>query len=190
MLDPAMRAVAKGLQNVGFSVFRFDYSAEKQEMYDASLALGWFRRKNPDSPEVWIGGLTVGSWVALQLLMRRPELQRFIALSPPVEKYDFSFLAPCPTDGLLVEAERDEHASSDARDGMAENLTGSKYVKVIRKVIKDSKRMFAGREDELTALIEGYVATHPPRGVKAAAKKANAKKIAVKKTAKKSTAKA
>ncbi len=38
----------------------------------------------------------------MQLLMRRPETDGFISVSPPTNMYDFSFLAPCPASGLIL----------------------------------------------------------------------------------------
>ena len=43
----------------------------------------------------------------MQLLMRRPEIQGFICASLPANMYDFSFLAPCPSSGLIVHGEQD-----------------------------------------------------------------------------------
>ena len=43
----------------------------------------------------------------MQLLMRRPETDGFISVSPPTNTYDFSFLAPCPASGLIL------HGSAD-----------------------------------------------------------------------------
>ena len=44
----------------------------------------------------------------MQLLMRRPEINRFIAISPQPNVYDFTFLAPCPFSGLIVYGKNDE----------------------------------------------------------------------------------
>ena len=44
----------------------------------------------------------------MQLLMRRPEINRFIAISPQPNVYDFSFLSPCPTSGLMIYGKKDE----------------------------------------------------------------------------------
>jgi alpha/beta superfamily hydrolase len=38
----------------------------------------------------------------MQLLMRRPEIEGFISIAPMANRYDFSFLAPCPSSGLIV----------------------------------------------------------------------------------------
>ena len=41
-------------------------------------------------------------WIGMQLLMRRPEIEGFISIAPPANLYDFSFLAPCPSSGLII----------------------------------------------------------------------------------------
>ena len=50
----------------------------------------------------------------MQLLMRRPEINRFIAISPQPNVYDFSFLSPCPTSGLMIYGKKDELVPSRA----------------------------------------------------------------------------
>ena len=44
----------------------------------------------------------------MQLLMsRRPEILRFVLISPPVGKYDFNFLAPASVSGIIINADKD-----------------------------------------------------------------------------------
>ena len=40
------------------------------------------------------------------ITMRRPEINRFVALSPQPNVYDFSFLSPCPTSGSIIYGKR------------------------------------------------------------------------------------
>lgn len=40
----------------------------------------------------------------MQLIMRRPEIHNFIAISCPVNKYDFTFLSQCPISGFVIQA--------------------------------------------------------------------------------------
>ena len=40
--------------------------------------------------------------------MRRPEVNKFIAISPQPNVYDFTFLSPCPTSGLIIHGNKDE----------------------------------------------------------------------------------
>ncbi len=64
-------------------------------------------RPTPAASQCWVAGFDFGAWVGMQLLMRRPETDGFISVSPPTNMYDFSFLAPCPASGLIL------HGSAD-----------------------------------------------------------------------------
>ena len=55
----------------------------------------------------WIAGFSFGAWIGMQLLMRRPEIEGFISIAPPANLYDFSFLAPCPSSGLIIHGDKD-----------------------------------------------------------------------------------
>ena len=68
----------------------------KENLADAAAALDWLERENFDNSQCWVSGFSFGSLIAMQLLMRRPEINRFIAISPQPNVYDFSFLSPCP----------------------------------------------------------------------------------------------
>ena len=46
----------------------------------------------------------------MQFLMRRPEIEGFISIAPPANRFDFSFLAPCPSSGLFVHGDKDRVA--------------------------------------------------------------------------------
>ena len=50
----------------------------------------------------------------MQLIMRRPEVNHFISVSPQPNVYDFSFLAPCPTSGHIIHSENDELVTKDS----------------------------------------------------------------------------
>src|ERR1044071_818466 len=53
-------------------------------------------------------GVSFGAWIGMQLLMRRPEIEGFISVAPPANRFDFSFLAPCPSSGLIVQGDQDQ----------------------------------------------------------------------------------
>ena len=83
---------------------------------------------NPASRECWIAGFSFGSWIGMQLMMRRPEIQGFIAATPPALTRDFSFLAPCPASGLIVHGEEDEQVPPDTIYKLVERLSIQKGV--------------------------------------------------------------
>ena len=81
-------------RGVGKSDGEFDNG--QGELADAAAALDWLEKENFDNSQCWISGFSFGSLIAMQLLMRRPEINRFVAISPQPNVYDFSFLTPCP----------------------------------------------------------------------------------------------
>ena len=101
-----------------FSVFRINFRGVSRsdgkfdngqgELSDAAAALDWIEKGNIDHSQCWISGFSFGSLIAMQLLMRRPEINRFIAVSPQPNIYDFSFLSPCPASGLMIYGKNDE----------------------------------------------------------------------------------
>ena len=96
----------------GFSVLRFNFRGVGRsqgafdhgtgELSDAASALDWAQSINPEARACWVAGFSFGAWIGMQLLMRRPETDGFISVSPPTNAYDFSFLAPCPASGLIL----------------------------------------------------------------------------------------
>ena len=101
----------------GFSVLRFNFRGVGRsqgfwdggpgELADAASALDWLQIVKPDAKYCWIAGVSFGTWIAMQLLMRRPEIDGFICVAPPSNLYDFSFLAPCPSSGLMINGDKD-----------------------------------------------------------------------------------
>ena len=100
-----------------FSVLRFNFRGVGRsqgefdsgigELADAATALDWLQSTNPAASQCWVAGYSFGAWVGMQLLMRRPETDGFISVSPPTNAYDFSFLAPCPASGLILHGGND-----------------------------------------------------------------------------------
>ena len=101
----------------GFSVLRFNFRGVGRsqgsfdhgigELSDAASALDWAQSINPEARSCWIAGFSFGAWIGMQLLMRRPEIEGFISVAPPANLYDFSFLAPCPSSGLIIHGDKD-----------------------------------------------------------------------------------
>ena len=102
----------------GFSVLRFNFRGVGKsqgefdqgigELSDAAASLDWIQSQVSDSKGCWVAGYSFGAWIAMQLLMRRPEINRFVAISPQPNVYDFSFLTPCPTSGIIISGKKDE----------------------------------------------------------------------------------
>ena len=86
----------------GFSTIRFNfrgvgesegvYDDGEGELSDAACVLDWLQQYNTNSKICWVAGFSFGAWIAMQLLMRRPEINGFVSVSPPANMRDFSFL--------------------------------------------------------------------------------------------------
>jgi hypothetical protein len=151
----------------GFSVLRFNFRGVGRsqgyfdngpgELADAASALDWLQMHNPDSRSCWIAGVSFGTWIAMQLLMRRPEIDGFICVAPPANLYDYSFLAPCPSSGLLISGEKDRVVPSQSVAELAVKTKAQKGIKIDHTIIAGANHFFEGKQDELKSLVGTYV---------------------------------
>ena len=74
--------------------------------------------------------------------MRRPEIDGFLAISPPANHYDLSFLAPCPASGLIVSGDADSIATPEDVD---------------RARIKGANHFYVDKREELLGVCEEYL---------------------------------
>ena len=118
-------------RGIGRSQGEFDHGIG--ELSDATRALDWLQLMHPNAKSCWIAGYSFGSWVGMQLLMRRPEIEGFISVSPQPNIYDFSFLAPCPSSGLIIHGEEDKVAPADEVQGLVDRLRAQRNITIIQK---------------------------------------------------------
>jgi alpha/beta superfamily hydrolase len=156
-------------RRLNFSVLRFNFrgvgrsggkfSSGVGELYDAATAMDYLQALNPDSRECWVAGFSFGAWIGMQLLMRRPEIRGFVAVSPPTSHYDFSFLSPCPASGLIVHGEKDKITPVDGVDAFKKRVKIQKDVEVDFKMISNANHFFDSSMDGMITCVEDYVRT-------------------------------
>ena len=134
-----------------------DFDNGQGELADAAAALDWLERENLDNSQCWISGFSFGSLIAMQLLMRRPEINRFIAISPQPNVYDFSFLSPCPTSGLVVYGKKDELVPENYIKELNQRLTAQKGIKVEFDNILEANHFFSKTEKLLIKSLNKYI---------------------------------
>ena len=93
----------------------------------------------------------------MQLIMRRPEVTKFICISPQPNVYDYTFLAPCPTSGQIVSGESDELVPKSSIDDLSNRLKNQKNVDVEFSLIKGANHFFKNKEEELKKTIDKYI---------------------------------
>lgn len=154
-------------KDLGFSVLRFNFRSVGRsqgvfedgpgELSDATVALDWLQHDNPDARQCWIAGYSFGAWIALQLLMRRPDINNFVAVSPPANEKDFSFLAPCPVSGLIVQGGIDEIANPHSVAALAKRLNMQRNISVDFALIEDADHMYNNHLVDLYKVTGNYV---------------------------------
>ena len=157
----------QAFKSLGFATLRFNmrgvgksqgaFDNGNGELADAACALDWLQSKNHGSSETWVTGFSFGAWLSLQLLMRRPEIVGFVAISPPANTYDFSFLSPCPSSGLIIQGSEDTIVEEDSVNSLAEKINHQKNVEINYQKIKGADHFFSEHLDKIRDLIIKYV---------------------------------
>jgi alpha/beta superfamily hydrolase len=159
--------VFKSFVDNGFSVLRINFRGVGKsegtfdngqgELSDAAAALDWIERENQDFSQCWVSGFSFGSLICMQLIMRRPEVTKFVSISPQPNVYDFTFLAPCPISGQIISGEKDELVSKESINDLKVRLENQKGIEVQFNEIKNSNHFFKNKEIDLKKTINQYI---------------------------------
>jgi uncharacterized protein len=151
----------------GFSVLRFNFRSVGRsegvfdngigELSDAASALDWLHMVNRDSPQAWVAGFSFGSWIGMQLLMRRPEINGFLSISPPANLYDFSFLAPCPSSGLITHGTEDTLVTENSVQKLVDKLHTQKGIAIDYDKIDGASHFYEEHHQPLVSSIDRYL---------------------------------
>lgn len=154
-------------QKLGFSVLRFNFRSVGRsqgefedgpgELADATTALDWLQAANPEARQCWIAGYSFGAWVGLQLLMRRPDINNFVAVSPPANEKDFTFLAPCPAPGLIAQGSVDDIVNPASVATLARRLNSQRSVDVSFVMVPEADHMYNNHLVDLYKVTGNYI---------------------------------
>lgn len=153
--------------NRGFATLRFNfrgvgrsqgaYDAGSGELSDAASALDWMQGLNPNARGCWIAGFSFGAWIAMQLLMRRPEISGFVAVSPPANIFDFTFLAPCPSSGLIIHGSSDDLVPEKDVQKLADRLAAQRGIQVTFRSVRGATHFYEDHLEDLGSQVGGYL---------------------------------
>ncbi len=131
----------------GFSVLRINFRGVGRsqgefdnglgELSDAAAALDWLQSINANASNCWIGG--------------------FIAVAPPANMYDFTFLAPCPSSGLVIQGSDDELVPETSVAQLADKLTKQRNIEVDYKIIDGADHFLNDNIDTLAGHVDAYL---------------------------------
>ncbi|MBU1175496.1 MAG: alpha/beta hydrolase [Alphaproteobacteria bacterium] len=151
----------------GFSVLRFNsrgvgrsqglFDHGVGELSDAAAALDWLQALNRESKGCWIAGFSFGAWIGMQLLMRRPEVEGFISVAPQENLYDFSFLAPCPSSGLIIHGTEDRVTPPSSVQKLVDKLKTQKGITIEQQQVQGANHFFENNVEELIGRCGEYL---------------------------------
>jgi hypothetical protein len=124
---------------------------------------------NPNSRGCWVAGFSFGAWISMQLLMRRPEIEGFISIAPPANMYDFGFLAPCPSSGLVVQGAADRIVPEDSVQKLVNKLKAQKGIAIDYEIVPETDHFFTDTLDVMLGHVRNYLDMRMQEAAKAEA---------------------
>ena len=151
----------------GFSVLKFNFRGVGKsdgtfdngqgELSDAAAALDWIEKENPGYGQCWVSGFSFGALICMQLIMRRPEVNKFITISPQPNLYDFTFLSPCPISGIVIYGKNDELVQIDSILNLKKRLSMQKNIDIEFNAINNANHFYKDKEKELSSIVKNYI---------------------------------
>jgi hypothetical protein len=89
--------------------------------------------------------------------MRRPDINNFIAVFSSANEKDFSFLAPCPTSGLITQGCADEIVTPSSVSTLVKRLNTQRNVSVDYAMIEDADHMYNNHLTDLYKVVGHYI---------------------------------
>jgi uncharacterized protein len=163
MHTKAVYQAAKALARSGVVVLRFNFrgvgrSAGRHdggpgEMDDYRAGLDFMAARHPGLP-LWAAGFSFGSWIAWNIAIDDGRIPLMLGIGLPVNRFDFSPVAPTTKAKLLIHGDRDELIPlRDIRRFYADLQEPKELV-----VIEDANHLFDGKTSEVGEAVEDLVA--------------------------------
>lgn len=146
----------------GYSCLRFNfrgvgksegsYDNGDGELVDAATALDYLQLKNENCSGCCIVGYSYGAWIAVQLIMRRPEVTDFLLVAPPFKSHDFEFLGPSPGHGLVVVPEDDPLSSDLDLESFLKQFRDNNNI--ASSIVPNANHFLAGQDDVVAEIVQ------------------------------------
>lgn len=167
MNHPISMALYNTFVRRGFATLRFNFRGVGRsqgvfdngigELSDAASALDWVQSFHVEAQTTWVAGFGFGAWIGMQLLMRRPEIRGFISIAPPANMFDFTFLAPCPSSGIIIQGANDEVVTPSATQKLVDKLRTQKHITIHHDTIPKANHFFEHEMPELMGSVDKYL---------------------------------
>ena len=168
MQDPVTITLFEMFAAHGFSTMRFNFRGRWPQPGHSSTPASPNCRTPPTCSTIssrstrapsqcWVAGSSFGAYICLQLLMRRPEIDGFVAVAPPANHYDLSFLAPCPASGIIISGDKDVVAPPSDIDRSLTKVRVQKGEVIERATVTGANHFFQGKLEDLEKTASVYL---------------------------------
>ena len=141
-------------RGVGRSQGEYDHG-DRRVVGCGNSALDYLQSMNPNAKHCWVAGFSVSApGSACNCLMRRPEITGFISVAPPANLYDFTFLAPCPSSGLIINGTADRVAPPKDTVNLVNKLHEQKGITITHALIEGADHFFKDEEAHMKPMID------------------------------------
>ena len=72
-----------------------------------------------------------------------------MSIAPQPNIYDFSFLAPCPSSGLIIHGSEDRVAPHEHVQGLVDKLKAQKGILITQNTMEGANHFFTEHQEEL-----------------------------------------
>ena len=104
-----------------------------------------------------IGTVGRGSPVVADGKVYVTEVNGFISVAPPANMYDFSFLAPCPSSGLIINGDADRIVPMEDVVKLSDKLKAQKGITITHEVVPGANHFFEKGMDQMIDQVKAYV---------------------------------
>jgi len=84
-------------------------------------------------------------------------VEGFISVSPPENLYDFSFLAPCPSSGLIIHGDKDRVAPPASVQKLVDKLKTQKGITIEQQLVEGANHFYENKVEDLIGKCAGYL---------------------------------
>ena len=93
----------------------------------------------------------------MQLLMRRPQIDEFVSIAAPANRFDFSFLEPCPPSDLFIHGDLGRVAPLKEVIEQIDELKTYKDAVIEHAVVPGANHFFEDRLEPLISEVGAYL---------------------------------
>jgi alpha/beta superfamily hydrolase len=81
-------------------------------------------------------------------------------VAPPASQYDFTFLAPCPSSGLVLQGDQDTLVPIESVQKLVHKLAHQRDIKIDFRKIPGADHFFADQLDLISSYVDTYIGDH------------------------------